>query len=158
MKAQLFALTLLLASCSESQTRVSFSQTTTAEPTALTEALISIPMDIKKRGNVLYVTDFEGDSLLCCYSLSERCFVKQMLPQGQGPDEFLSPVEFLMSESSVFIHNRWHFTAQNYTLSAKDFSIRVQGELIHLPMNLDRIYPISESRFITSGVFGLTQY
>lgn len=153
MKAQLFALALLLVGCSGSQKRVSFSEVTTAKSTALTEALISIPMDIKKRGDVLYVSDFKEDSLLCCYSLSERRFVKQMLPQGQGPDEFLSPVEFFMSDSSVFIHNRWHFTARNYTFNAKDFSIRAQGELIHLPMNLDRIYPISESRFIASGVF-----
>lgn len=75
-----------------------------------------------------------------------------MLSQGQGPDEFLSPVEFFLSDSSAFIHNRWHFTAQNYTFNAKDFSIRRQGELIHLPMSIDRVYPISESRFIASGV------
>lgn len=153
MKTQLFALTLLLVSCSGSQKRVSFSESTTAKSTVLTEAIISIPMDIKKRGDVLYVSDFEGDSLLRCYSLSERRLVKQMLPQGQGPDEFLSPVEFFFSDSSAFIHNRWHFTAQNYALHAKDFSIRRQGELTHLPMNLDRIYPVSESRFIASGVF-----
>lgn len=48
MKAQFFVLILLLASCSESQKRVSFSESTTAKSTALTEAFISIPMDIKK--------------------------------------------------------------------------------------------------------------
>lgn len=153
MKAQLFALALLLVSCSESQRKVSFSESITAKSTALKEALISIPMDIKKRGEILYISDFKGDSLLFCYSLSEQHFVKQMLPQGQGPDEFLSPIEFFISDSSVFIHNRWHFTARNYTFNEKDFSIQSQGELIHLPMNLDKIYPISESRFIASGVF-----
>lgn len=153
MKVQLFILTLLLASCSGPRKRVSFSESITAKSTALTEALISIPMDIKKKGDILYVSDFKGDSLLYCYSLSKRSFVKQMLPQGQGPNEFLSPVEFFISDSSVFIHNRWHFTAQNYTFNTKYFSIRPQGELIHLPMNIDRIYPLSESRFIASGVF-----
>ena len=49
MKAQLFALALLLVSCSESQKKVSFSESITAKSTALKEALISIPMDIKKR-------------------------------------------------------------------------------------------------------------
>lgn len=153
MKAQLFALALLLVGCSESQKRVSFSESMTAKSTALKEALISIPMDIKKRGDILYASDFKGDSLLYCYSLSEQRFVKQMLPQGQGPDEFLSPVEFFISDSSVFIHNRWHFTARNYSFNERDFSIQSQGELIHLPMNLDKIYPISKSRFIASGVF-----
>lgn len=153
MKTQLFALTLLLIGCSESQKRVSFNESTTAKSTILTEAIISIPMDIKKRGDVLYVTDFEGDSLLRCYNLAERRLVKQMLPQGQGPDEFLSPVEFFLSDSSVFIHNRWHFTARNYTFNANDFSVQTQGESIQLPMNLDRIYPIGGSRFIASGVF-----
>lgn len=153
MKVQLFALTLLLVSCSGSQKRVLFSESVTAESTVLEDAIISIPMDIKKKGEVLYVTDFKGDSLLRCYSLSSRCFVKQMLPQGQGPDEFLSPVEFFISDSSVFIHNRWHFTARDYAFNDKNFSIQSQGELMRLPMNVDRIYPISTSRFIASGVF-----
>lgn len=153
MKVQLFVLTLLLVSCSETQKRVSFSESITAKSTALKEALISIPMDIKKKGDILYASDFKGDSLLYCYSLSKQRFVKQMLPQGQGPDEFLSPVEFFISDSSVFIHNRWHFTARKYAFNAKDFSIWPQGELVHLPLNLDRICPISESRFVASGVF-----
>lgn len=153
MKAHLLALTLLLVSCSGSQRSVSFSESMPAKSVTLTEAFISIPMDIKKRGDVLYVSDFNGDSLLYCYNLSEQCFLRQMLPQGQGPDEFLTPVEFFMSDSTVFIHNRWHFTAQNYTFNANDFSIKAKGELMHLPMNVDRIYPISESRFIASGVF-----
>lgn len=153
MKTQLLALALLLVGCSESQKRVSFSESTTAKSTIFTEAIISIPMDIKKRGDILYVSDFNGDSLLYCYSLSKERFVNKMLPQGQGPGEFLSPVEFFISNSSVFIHNRWHFTAQNYTFNANDFSIRPQGELINLPMNFDRIYPLSESRFVASGVF-----
>lgn len=93
----LFTLALPLFSCSESQKRVSFSESTTAKSTALKEAFISIPMDIKKKGDILYAGDFKGDSLLYCYSLSEQRFVNQMLPQGQGPDEFLSPVEFFLS-------------------------------------------------------------
>ena len=83
----LFTLALPLFSCSESQKRVSFSESTTAKSTALKEAFISIPMDIKKKGDILYAGDFKGDSLLYCYSLSEQRFVNQMLPQGQGPDE-----------------------------------------------------------------------
>ena len=60
MKAQLFVLTLLLVSCSESQKRVSFSENITAKSTALREAFISVPMDIKKRGGILYASDFKG--------------------------------------------------------------------------------------------------
>lgn len=153
MKKELFALALLLVGCSESQKRVSFSESIPAKSTVLTEAIISIPMEIKKRGDILYASAFNGDSLLYCYSLSKQRFVKQMLPQGQGANEFLSPVEFFMADSSLFIHNRWHFTAQNYSFHAKDFSIRPQGELMHLPMSVDRIYPISQSRFVASGVF-----
>lgn len=153
IKVQLFILTLLLVSCSGSQRRVSFSEIKTAKSTVLTEVFISTPMDIKKEKDILYVSDFRSDSLLYCYSLSKRRFVKQMLPQGQGANEFLAPVEFFISDSSAFIHNRWHYTAQNYRFNAKDFSIRPQGELIHLPIGVDKIYPISKSRFIVSGVF-----
>lgn len=53
--------------------------------------------------------------------LVNNCFVNQMLPQGQGPDEFLSPVEFFLSDSSAFIHNRWHFTAQTIYSTRKTF-------------------------------------
>lgn len=48
----LFTLALPLFSCSESQKRVSFSESTTAKSTALKEAFISIPMDIKKKGDI----------------------------------------------------------------------------------------------------------
>lgn len=133
--------------------KVSFSESTTAKSTALRKGTLSHIRGYKKERRHLICSDFKGDSLLYCYSLTEQRFVKQMLPQGQGPDEFLSPVEFFLSDSSIFIHNRWHFTAQNYSFNTKDFSIQPQGELIHLPMSLDRIYPIGESRFIASGVF-----
>ena len=59
----LFTLALPLFGCSESQKRVSFSESTTAKSTALKEAFISIPMDIKKKGDILYAGDFKGDSL-----------------------------------------------------------------------------------------------
>lgn len=153
MKIQLLAFTLLLVGCNESQKRVSFGKSTNAESIAFEEALISIPMDIKKKGDVLYVSDFKGDSLLYCYSLSEQRFIKRMLPQGQGPDEFLAPVEFFLSDSTILIHNRWHFTAQSYAFNEVDFSIHSCEGLMHLPMNLDRVYPISKSRYIASGVF-----
>lgn len=154
MKGLLFALMLLaVISCSESQKRVVFKESVTAKSVVLTEAFISIPMDIKKRGDIIYVGDFNGDSLLFCYSLTQKRFMKKMLPQGQGVNEFLSPVELFMADSSLFIHNRWHFTAQNYMFNEKDFSIKPKDKLIQLPMNIDRIYPIGESRFVASGVF-----
>ena len=135
---------MLLTGCSESQQKLSFSESVTVEPKVLAEAFISSPIEIKKEGDVLYASDFSGDSLLHCYHLGEQRFVKQMLPQGQGADEFLSPVEFFFSGSSMFIHNRWHFTARTYSFRADDFSIRQQGELIHLPMNVDKVYPIGD--------------
>lgn len=58
MKIQLLSLALLLVGCSESQKRVSFSESTAAKSTIFTEAIISIPMDIKKRGDILYVRRF----------------------------------------------------------------------------------------------------
>lgn len=158
MRIQLLALLLLFVGCGESQKKFSFNEDVTAKSDVLAEALISIPMDIKKVGDVLYVSDFSGDSILHCYHLGEQRFVKQMLPQGQGDNEFLSPVEFFIADSSMFIHNRWHFTAKNYSFSAEDFSIRQKGETIQLPLSVDKIYPISESRFVASGVFEDTRF
>ena len=152
-KILFLALLLSLAGCSESQKQVQFDESITAESTVLVEALLSVPMDIKKQGDILYASTFNGDSLLHCYNLDNRCLVKQILPQGQGANEFLSPIEYFMSGSSLFIHNRWHFTARNYAFDTHDFSIQPQGELVRLPMNIDRICPIGESRFVASGVF-----
>lgn len=152
-KILFLALLLSLAGCSGSQKQVQFDESITAESTVLVEALLSVPMDIKKQGDILYASTFNGDSLLHCYNLDNRCLVKQILPQGQGANEFLSPIEYFMSGSSLFIHNRWHFTARNYVFDTHDFSIQPQGELVRLPMNIDRICPIGESRFVASGVF-----
>lgn len=155
MNIRLLVLLLLvsLIGCDMPHKKVVFSESTTAKVTALSEILVSIPMDIKKRGDVLYISDFNGDSILHCYSLSENRFIKKMLPQGQGANEFLSPIEFFITDSLFFIHNRWHFTSHNYLFDTADFSIAPQGDLIHLPMSVDRIFPIGESRFIASGVF-----
>lgn len=153
MKSLLLILALLTAGCGNLPKKASFNEQVTAKSTVLTEILISMPIDIKKYGDRLYVSDFGADSLLFCYNLKERHFEKQMLPRGQGAGEFLSPIEFFMSDTSVFIHNRWHFTARDYSFSKQDLSIQPKGELVRLPMGVDKLCPLGESRVVASGVF-----
>lgn len=143
----------VLTGCSSPQKEYVFTQSVPAKTEVLQEILVSIPMDIKKQGDLLYVSDFNGDSLLSCYSISERHLVGKMLPQGQGAGEFLSPVEFFPADSTFFVHNRWHFTAQDYSFDLPALSIRPQGELMRLPMGADHLCPVSGSRWVVSGVF-----
>ena len=154
MKTTLNLLLLVcLVGCSQSPQRVSFDETAQAASKVLSEALVSMPMDIKKVHNMLYISDFSRDSLLHCYDLSKQSFVRKMLPQGQGANEFLSPIEYFFSDSTLFIHNRWHFTAQEYVFHETDFSIEPAKEKFHLPQSVDRIIPVNKGRYMVSGVF-----
>lgn len=153
MKNLVFVLLLLLTACNGSSDKVVFKENVQATSDALSEAFISMPIEIKKEGDSLYVSVFKGDSLLHCYNIKGQRWEKQMLPQGQGANEFLSPIEFFFSNASLFIHNRWHFTAKNYKFDKQNLSISEQSELLRLPMNVDKMYPIGNSRFVASGVF-----
>lgn len=153
MKTLVLLLLACLAGCSQSTQRVSFNETSQATSKVLSEAVVSMPMDIKKVNNLLYISDFSRDSLLHCYDLNRQCFVKKMLPQGQGANEFLSPIEYFFSDTTLFIHNRWHFTAQEYTFHEADFSIEPRKEKLRLPQSVDRIIPVKNNKYIASGVF-----
>ena len=105
MKYQLLLLAVLLTGCKETSKVVEFNETLSAESVVLAEAMFSVPMDVQKVDDVLYASSFNGDSLLHCYSLARGEWIQSLLPQGQGPGEFISPVEvFFQSDSLLFVH------------------------------------------------------
>lgn len=154
MKYQLLLLAVLLTGCKETSKVVEFNETLSAESVVLAEAMFSVPMDVQKVDDVLYASSFNGDSLLHCYSLARGEWIQSLLPQGQGPGEFISPVEvFFQSDSLLFVHNRWRFTARSYRLDTSRRFLEAADSTVRLPMNVDRIIPVSGSRYVASGVF-----
>ena len=112
----LILLVLLCVSCSDKSDIVQFPSVKEVRFEKLFETYVSIPLEIQKEKDIIYVSDFRGDSLLWCYNLNDANVVKRLLPKGIGPDEFLSPVQFFFSDSTIYVYNRWHFYGKNIHL------------------------------------------
>lgn len=123
----------------------------------LQETFISIPLEMKKQKDFLFISDFRGDSLLWIYDL-KHSIVKRIIPRGEGPNEFLSPIQIAITDSTLFIHNRWHYSAKLYSFNYTDFTINPIGETIKLPTDIDRLLVIDSNSYIASGRFEKSRY
>ena len=158
MKKIYIILIFTLVSCSPSVKRVSFTENNKATVNTLLETFLTIPLELEVQGKYLYATDFQGDSLMWCYDIEKRKQVKRLLPRGEGPEEFLSPVQFFLSDSILFVHNRWHFSGRHYKYNIHNSFLYPLDNLIHFPTDIDMIYPLSEKRIIASGRFKDCRY
>lgn len=149
---------LLLVGCSTSVEKVSFDRTRKVKVNVLLETFITTPLEMEKQNEYIYISDFQGDSLLWCYDMKNEKLVRKLLPKGLGPDEFLSPVQFFISDSVLFVHNRWHFSARHYKYSIQDSLLCPLEDLVYFPTDIDMIYPLSENRIVASGRFDDCRY
>lgn len=145
-------------SCTTSFEEIRFAKSSKAKVQVLLETFITTPLEMKKQERYIYVADFQGDSLLWCYDLENIRLAKRLLPRGVGPEEFLSPIQFFISDSILFVHNRWHFSARYYKYNIHDSMLSPLEDLIHFPTDIDMIFPLSEKRIVASGRFDDSRY
>lgn len=153
MKHALFLILFTLVGCTAPVKNITFDKVEERRATVLQETFISIPLEMDVKGNIVYISDFRGDSLLWCYNITTQNFEGKMLPRGEGPREFLSPIQFILSDSTIFVHNRWHFTAQNYSYDSIDYILTPLGSLVHFPTDIDMAYLLSDNTYVASGRF-----
>ena len=158
MKYALFLILFILVNCTVPVEKIAFEKVDDRKVTVLHETFISVPLEMDVKGDIIYISDFRGDSLLWCYNVVTQNFEGKMIPRGEGPGEFLSPIQFIMSDSMMFIHNRWHFTAQNYTFNPSNYILNPLGPLIHLPTDIDMLYLLSNDTYVASGRFSDSRF
>lgn len=149
---------LLVAACSAPIEKMSFNKAKGVNVNVLLETFVTVPLEMEKQGKYIYVSDFHGDSLLYCYDLEDKKQARRLLPKGTGPEEFLSPVQFFLLDSILFVHNRWHFSARSYKYNIDESLLCPVGKLIKLPTDIDMIYPLSKNRMVASGRFSDSRY
>lgn len=153
MNYALILVLFVLTSCTVPVNSISFDNIEERKALVVQETFISVPLEMDLKGGNIYISDFRGDSLLWCYNINAHNFENKMIPRGEGPGEFLSPIQFILSDSILFVHNRWHFSAQNYNLDASNNTIDYNGPLIHFPTDIDMVYQLSDHNYVASGRF-----
>ena len=149
----LILLVFLCASCTDKSDIVQFPSVKNVYSNKLFETYVSVPLELNKEKDIIYISDFKGDSLLWCYNLNDTNFIKRLLPKGIGPDEFLSPVQFFFSDSTIYVYNRWHFYGKKYSFNKDSLIMKPLTKMIKYPTNIDMICPLTENRWIASGRF-----
>ncbi|MDR0892280.1 MAG: TolB-like 6-bladed beta-propeller domain-containing protein [Mediterranea sp.] len=118
-----------------------------------TSMMIGMPLAIERFKELLFISDFQGDSLVWVYNLDKHKVVQRLAPRGEGPDNFLSPVQMIIDGEQLLLHNRWHYTFREYALRQEGDTVHLIniGNIMHLPRNVDKICPIASERFIATG-------
>ena len=116
------------------------------------ETYIGIPLEMEIKNNFLFVSDFRGDSLLWMFDLNTGN-VKRSLPLGEGPRNFLPPVQYFFSDSTFVVHNRWHFNLRYCKIDSNNWEIVSVDESYKLSTDIDMIYPLGNNYWVASGRF-----
>src|SRR5574344_2087392 len=86
---ELIIILFTLLGCNSKSSKIEFEKNTHSNVNKILETFVSVPLEMRKIGNIVFVTDFRSDSLLFCYDINKRTIIKRLLPRGKGPNEFL---------------------------------------------------------------------
>lgn len=152
-KFPMFLLLCAFSLCSCKRDLILFPKQLDVNVSLLRETMLSVPMDMDINGDSLFVSDFRGDSLLSIYNINDGTLIEHLMPLGEGPNEFLSPVQYFRVDSNMLVYNRWHYTLGLYNVDYLDRKMSLCSERSTLSTDIDMIYPIGSDRFIASGRF-----
>ena len=156
MKYIILSITFLFfcVSCEERYRKFVFNNSEAVKVSILQDSSeIGLPLEMIKYNDYLFISDFRGDSLLWIYHVCNNKMVKKYAPVGEGPNEFLSPIQFILIDSTFIIHNRWHFNSGKYIFNKADLTFSQIEEKISLSTDIDMIFPLNNNSYVASGRF-----
>ncbi len=156
MKYIILSITFLFfcVSCEERYRKFVFNNSEAVKVSILQDSSeIGLPLEMIKYNDYLFISDFRGDSLLWIYDVCNNKMVKKYAPVGEGPNEFLSPIQFILIDSTFIIHNRWHFNSGKYIFNKADLTFSQIEEKISLSTDIDMIFPLNNNSYVASGRF-----
>lgn len=148
---------VVLCSCSSAY-KIKFPKQVNSVLEIKKELNMAIPLEIIKHDNLLLCTDFRGDSLLKVYDIMHNAIIKNDIPYGEGPEESLSPIQIILEDSILYVHNRWHYSMKRYILDFATNNLKMKDIISRLSTDIDMIYPLNDSTFIASGRFSKGRY
>lgn len=152
VKALIIVIFLISCIGCNSSEKVFFEKEYDAFVETVMETYIGIPLEMEKKDNLLFVSDFSGDSLLWMFDLNTGK-VKRSLPLGEGPKNFLPPIQYFFSDSTFVVHNRWHFNLRYCKMDSTNWNIVSVDESYKLSTDIDMIYPLAKDCWVASGRF-----
>lgn len=148
-----------LSSCwNKYDSEIYFPEEIPIEISLLKETYLSVPLNMEHCDSLLFISDFRGDSLLWIYNIKRNEFTSRFAPFGEGPDDFLSPIEIKVLDSVLIIHNRWHYSLKEYHLNSNGSLLTKKSVISKLPTDIDRIHPLNNHTYIASGRFNEGRY
>lgn len=153
MKYLFVVILICFTGCKNYSDFLSFQEVINVKVQVLKETYIGMPIEMTVHNNYIYINDFEGDSILWCFDKKNLNNSKRIIPKGEGPNEFLSPIQYFITDTSLVVHNRWHYSFQEFLYSDKDFSLSPIHDRIKISTDIDMLYPLPDHRYISSGRF-----
>ena len=161
IKGSYFLITFILCSCgSGGNDQIVFNKIVSTQVHFIEKLTgVSQPIDMFKKDNSLFISDYRGDSLLCVYSIEGQKIMNWLLPKGLEDNEFQSPIQVkLLSNGQLFVNNRWHYSAGKYILDPLNKNTELIGEKITVNTDIDMLYPIAVDFYVASGRFAQGRY
>lgn len=119
---------------------------------------IGLPIFLEFWQNNLVISDFYGDSLLHLINLENHNY-KRIGPVGQGPNEFLSPLQIFNLDTLLYIYSKnnrqlgYFYETNNSGLNELNYK-----NLVNIELPTSNIFPLSEFDFIATGYFEEGRY
>jgi hypothetical protein len=115
--------------------------------------LLGTSMQLIKKDSLILINDFRGDSLIHVFDMKKLQLIQKMVSAGNGPNEFISPLEIQFTDSNLYI-----FYRQTSVLYSIPCSLMLEGsknikKLFQVSPGANHLYPLSDSVFISFGFY-----
>ncbi|MDR1201201.1 MAG: TolB-like 6-bladed beta-propeller domain-containing protein [Tannerellaceae bacterium] len=115
--------------------------------------LLGISMQLLKIDSLILINDFKGDSLIHVFDGKHLRLIRKMVSVGNGPGEFLSPLEIQVTDSNLYVFYR----QTSFLYSMPSAKIPEGGKelekLFQASDGANHLYPLSDAVFISSGFY-----
>jgi hypothetical protein len=115
--------------------------------------ILGLSMQLLKKDSLFLINDFRGDSLIHVFDMKNMQLIRKIISVGNGPNEFISPLEIHFTDNNLYIFYRQAFLLY----SLPNSMILEEGEnmkkLFQAPSKANHLYPLSDSVFISSGFY-----
>jgi len=149
----LFFFLLAFYSCTNKSELINFDKVENSECKIICKnAEFGLPLELRYNNDKIFINDFFGDHLIWIYDIRKSIIETKIASKGEGPDEFISPLEISVSDSLMYIYERSKFLMNklNYSSNFKTIKVRKKNRM---STEINNIAVINNNLFIASGFF-----
>lgn len=120
---------------------------------------LGMPLNMKKYGKSLYVSDFYGDSLLVRYNMESEVFTR-FGAKGNGPNEILSPSTLSIKDKKMYVYSKSNFKLGYFDLPNEDSLISNSNYhfIFTSSSSTSEMAVLPDNSFISSGYYKEGRY